>query len=259
MKQEVNSGSQTVDRALVVLNAVVAASGPVTLDRATALAGLHRSIVYRLLRSLEGGGYVARDEEAGGYGIGPTLLALSVSVAQRFDIGSFVRPAMEQIVEEFGETVSLHVHNGDMRICVEVAEGTHAIRRMIPVGESHSVYIGETGRALLSLLSDSEIASVLERAHADGHDREQIAKAVEQTRLNGYFIGIGTRTADVGAISVPIVGLDGTRYALTVSGPAGRWGEDAMTAAAPVICGLLQQVQRKLTKGTSGAPRKRRG
>jgi IclR family acetate operon transcriptional repressor len=249
LKTEASGGAQTVDRALNVLNVLVNSSGPVTLDRITGLAGLHRSIVYRLLRSLENAGYVARSEEGGGYGIGPTLLAMSVSVAQRFDVGSLVRPAMEQIVEEFGETVSLHVHNGDRRICVEVAEGTHPIRRMIPVGESHPVYVGETGRALLATMSDNEVSRLIEMARADGQDVDSLREGIEQTRLHGYFIGIGTRTADVGAISVPLSSLDGPRYALTVSGPAGRWGEVAMAAAAPRIIEVLQTLQGKRPKG----------
>jgi DNA-binding IclR family transcriptional regulator len=255
VKQDTNGGSQTVDRALAVLNALVDANGPVTLDRITALTGLHRSIVYRLLRSLESAGYVVRGGEVGGYGIGPTLLAMSVSVARRFDIGSFVRPAMDQIVEEFGETVSLHIHSADRRICVEVAEGTHAIRRMIPIGESHAVYIGETGRALLSSMPDTEVSSQLEQAAAAGHDPDQIRNGVEYTRLKGFFIGIGTRTADVGAISIPMTGLDGSLYALTVSGPAGRWGEAAMQAAVPRIMELLRPVQGKLAQGARNNPR----
>lgn len=256
MKQETNGGSQTVDRALMVLDTLVSANEPMTLDKLTAMAGLHRSVVYRLLRSLEAAGYVARNEEAGGYGVGPSLLSMSVAIAQRFDIGSFVRPAMDEIVDAFGETVSLHVQSGDRRVCVAVAEGTHPIRRMIPVGESHPVYVGETGRALLALMPDGEVAAWLNKARADGQDADQLMAGVEQARRHGFFIGIGERTVEVGAISVPILGLDGTRYALTVSGPSGRWGDAAMKAAAPTVVALLEPVQRKLSGGGRRTPRR---
>lgn len=72
MRHDNGIGSQTVDRALAVLTLLVEAKGSITLDRLTAMAGMHRSNVYRLLRSLEGAGFVTRDGEAGGYNVGPT-------------------------------------------------------------------------------------------------------------------------------------------------------------------------------------------
>nr|WP_272870656.1 IclR family transcriptional regulator [Agrobacterium tumefaciens] len=249
VKQENGTGSQTVDRALAVLTLLVEAKGSVTLDRLTAMAGMHRSNVYRLLRSLEGAGFVVRDGEAGGYNVGPTLLAMSVSIAQRFDIGSFVRPAMNAIVSEFGETVSLHVRSGDRRVCVEVAEGTHAIRRMIPVGESHPIYVGETGRALLSAMTPSDVSEQLEKASAAGQDADFISQGIEQSRANGFFIGIGIRTPEVGAVSIPLTGIDGSLFAVTISGPSGRWSEAAMRAAAPRITELLLPVRNELAQG----------
>ncbi len=245
-KLDGSGGSQTVDRALAVLQAVVSGNAFLPLDRIASTVGLHRSAVYRVLRSLESAGYVARDPVGGGYGIGSTLLAMGVEVASRLDVRGTVRPAMERMVQTFGETVSLHVRNGKRRICIEVVDGVHPIRRMVPVGEAHPVYAGETGRALLAGLSGAEAGAAITAAAAAGLDIDRLRSDIEQTRRDGWFIGIGTRTPDVGAISIPLHGPDGAPNALTVSGPANRWGRDAMRAAAPEIMRIIQPIARRL-------------
>ncbi|MBP5980785.1 MAG: IclR family transcriptional regulator [Halomonas sp.] len=235
MKQASSGGSQTVDRALTVLNVIVDAEESVSLERVSAVAELHRSIVYRLLRSLESAGYVARQEEGGGYRVGPRLVAMSVSVARRFDLGSILRPVMQELVERFGETVSLHMLSGHRRVCVDVAEGTHPVRRVIPIGENHPAFAGETGRALLACLSPKELAPQLEYALEQGVDVNALQRDIERTRQDGFFIGVGTRTPGVGSVSIPLAGFDGTFNALTISGPADRWSRESMQSAIPVI------------------------
>lgn len=246
MKQASSGGSQTVDRALTVLNVVVDAGESVSLERVAAATELHRSIVYRLLRSLENAGYVARQEEGGGYRVGPRLVAMSVSVARRFDLGSVLRPVMQELVEQFGETVSLHMLSGHRRVCIDVAEGTHPVRRVIPVGENHPAFAGETGRALLACLAPEELAPQLEIAREQGGDVQALQHDLERTRQQGFFIGVGTRTPGVGSVSISLAGFDRTFNALTISGPADRWSREAIQAAIPVIMERLTPIHQYL-------------
>lgn len=246
LRRQSNGGSQTVDRALAVLGAVVMREGPVPLDQVASLVGLHRSVVYRLLRSLEAAGYMLRDAVAGGYSAGPVLLSMSVSIANRIDVRSVVRPAMERIVREFGETASLHLRSGNQRVCIEVVDGTHPVRRMVPIGEAHPLHAGETGRALLSGMTSAELELVMATAANAGVDSDQLLADIEHVRAKGWFVGLGTRTPDVGSISIPIRGLDGALHALTVSGPASRWGDDNIMAALPKIEEILRPVKEQL-------------
>jgi DNA-binding IclR family transcriptional regulator len=239
-------GSQTVDRALVVLRIVASEGRPVSLEDVVSRSGLHKSIAYRLLRSLENSGFIGRDPIVGGYTVAATFLSLSVLAVSRIDIRGRARPMMEDIVSHFGETVSLHIRSGDLRVCVDVVEGSHPVRRMVPVGETLPLYAGETGRVLMSELSDAELALPMAAAAKADLDSERIRADVVRTRQQGYFIGIGVRTPDVGSMSVPIYGSVGILGALTISGPASRWNRAAMKAALPVILAGVETVSTAL-------------
>lgn len=239
-------GSQTVDRALVVLNLIASEASPVSLDELAARVGLHRSIVYRLVRSLENAGFVSRDSAQGGYTYGPALFSIGVKINSRFDIRGLFRPLMEEIVQRFGETASLHVRSGDQRVCVDVVEGVHAIRRVVPVGETLPIYAGETGRALLSMLPDTEVSAYVDAAANAGADANALKRDIRAIRKDGHIVGIGIRTPDVGTLSIPLRGPGTLAAALTISGPVSRWNGAVMEAAVPDILSIIEPAQRSL-------------
>lgn len=240
------TGTQTVDRALEALSLIVTEGRLLSLEHITARLGISKSACYRLLRSLESAGFIARDRGLGGYGVASKFLSLSVIAASRIDVRRAARPAMERIVVRFGETASLHIRSSDRRVCVEVVEGTHPVRRVIPIGENHPLYAGETGRALMSGLAEAELVETLRAAVAAGMDERQIRDDLVRVRNAGFFIGIGVRTPGVGSISLPIQGAMGIAGALTVSGPANRWNTAAMRRAAPAILAEVQAISQTI-------------
>ncbi|WP_036050979.1 IclR family transcriptional regulator [Bradyrhizobium sp. Tv2a-2] len=249
-----SGGSQTVDRALVVLKIIASGNRPVLLEEVAARAGLHKSIAYRLLRSLENAGFIGRDQSVGGYVVAATFLSLSVLCVSRLDIRGRARPMMEKIASDHGETVSLHVRVGESRVCVDVVEGTYAVRRVIPIGETLPLFAGETGRALMSELSGPELDPLLRAAVQADLDPVKLKADIVRTRQQGYFIGIGVRTPDVGSISVPVYGSVGILGAVTISGPASRWGRSAMRAALSSILSSVESV----TTALGGIPASKR-
>lgn len=250
MEAEKSGGAQTVDRALDVLSTIVLEGKPLLLEDLAARAGLSRSVTYRLVRSLENAGYIRRDPQVGGYTIGAKFLSMSILTSSRIDLRRAARAAMEAVVALHGETVSLHVRSGDQRVCVDTVEGVHAIRRVIPVGETLPLFAGETGRVLLSELSPPEVAPFIDAAEKAGLDVGRLRSDLLRIREQGYFIGIGERTPDVGSISLPIYGSVGVLGALTVSGPASRWSRSAMKAALPSIF----EIVRGVSVGLGGQP-----
>jgi len=247
-------GAQTVDRALVVLRVIATEPHPVSLDEVATRAGLHKSVAYRLVRSLENAGFIRRDPPAGGYEIAATFLSLSVLAVSRIDLRRHARSAMEQIVARHGETASLHIRSGDQRVCVDVVEGVHPIRRVVPIGETLPLFAGETGRVLMSELPQRDLLTQLQAAAATGLDPDKLRNDVVRTRQQGYFIGIGERTPGVGSLSAPIYGSVGILGALTISGPASRWTRQAMKAALPSILACLQPVATALGATTPPSP-----
>ncbi|MGH1561240.1 IclR family transcriptional regulator [Mumia sp. DW29H23] len=96
-------GSQTLERGLLVLQVVADAPGA-TAAEVTARAGLHRSIVHRLLVSLERTGYVERDA-AGRYRVGRTLTTLADRSRPR--LHPVAEPILRALAVDLDATASL--------------------------------------------------------------------------------------------------------------------------------------------------------
>ncbi|MBG6224057.1 urocanate hydratase [Arthrobacter sp. CAN_A2] len=129
------SSTRTVERALVLLGAVCAA-GSLTLADAAREADLSASTALRLLRTLEGTGFVRRDA-AGAYRPGLRVVQLGAQALGHESLVSLAEPALERLVERTGESAYLSVpsHDGE-GVYLAMREGTHSVRHASWVGRS---------------------------------------------------------------------------------------------------------------------------
>ena len=140
--------SQTLDRGLACLDLVAVADRPVSVDAAAAALGVHRSIVYRLLRTLELRRLVERDRD-GDYVPGPYLAVLSRSV--RRSLRSAAAPVLASLAERLHMTAFLVVADGDEAVTIDSVEprslDAHVAYRP---GTRHPIDRGAPGLALLA-------------------------------------------------------------------------------------------------------------
>lgn len=116
---------------------------------ATALAGeldLNRTVVHRLVSTLESHGLVRRDDDAR-IGLGTGLLGLAGAVRPWLRAGA--TPALRRLADDVGATAHLTVVDGGEALAVAVVEPTwtdfHVAYR---VGARHPLDRGAAGRAL---------------------------------------------------------------------------------------------------------------
>jgi DNA-binding IclR family transcriptional regulator len=140
--------SQTLDRGLACLDFVAAADHPVSVDVTAEALGLHRSIVYRLLRTLEIRRLVERDPN-GDFLPGPYLAVLSRSV--RRSLRAAAAPVVANLAEELQMTAFLVVADGDEAVTIDSVEprslNAHVAYRP---GTRHAIDRGAPGLALLA-------------------------------------------------------------------------------------------------------------
>ena len=140
--------SQTLDRGLACLEFVAVADRAVSVDAAATSLGLHRSIVYRLLRTLELRRLVERDRD-GDYLPGPYLAVLSRSV--RPSLRSAAAPVLSSLAERLHMTAFLVVADGDEAVTIDSVEprslDAHVAYRP---GTRHPIDRGAPGLALLA-------------------------------------------------------------------------------------------------------------
>lgn len=143
-------GAQTVDRALRILRSFLSGSPRKSLQAIAQEQGLHKSIAFRLLRSLEEQGFVQQDPVTKEYRLGLTLLELGEAARAGLDMRQEALPFIAELVQQTGETAYLTVRSGSEAVCVEVQESPSAVRVAYRVGLRHPLHLGAAGKVLLA-------------------------------------------------------------------------------------------------------------
>jgi DNA-binding IclR family transcriptional regulator len=218
--------SQTLDRGLRILEHLAAAAAPRPVAEVAAAVGLHRSITYRLLRTLEDHQLVERDA-AGHYRLGLGMAALARGV--RTDLQAAALPRLDALAAELGMTAFLVVRAGEEAVTVASVEphdtAAHVAYRP---GTRHAVGRGAPGLALL-----------MPQAPAPG-DRDALTAA----RRAGWASSHGEVVPGLRSVAAPVLGPDGgARAAVAVvyvddGVEVDRVGRSVARAAAEVTAAL---------------------
>ncbi|MBT2497729.1 helix-turn-helix domain-containing protein [Agromyces sp. ISL-38] len=175
------AGSQTLSRGIRMLEILAAADRNLSIDELASALGVHRSVAYRLLRTLEDHGLVSRDA-AGRLALGTGLAALASGVAR--DLQQLALPELNDVANELGMTCLLAVLvDTDEAVTLVSASPrqTVAVVSYRP-GHRHPITRGGPGKAILLGLPESawpsdvpdelrrEIADSRARGYARSHD-----------------------------------------------------------------------------------------
>jgi DNA-binding IclR family transcriptional regulator len=142
--------SQTLSRGIRVLELLADAREALTIDDVARGLDIHRSIAYRLLRTLEHHGLVVRD--AGGrVELGPRMAALAAGVAH--DLQAEALPELTGAANDLGMTCFVTVLDHDECVTLVSVEPRHAVASVAQrPGTRHRVTVGAPGKAILSAL-----------------------------------------------------------------------------------------------------------
>ena len=139
--------SQTLDRGIRILEHLAATGAPQPIGDIAAALGLHRSIAYRLVRTLEDHQLVDRDA-AGHYRLGLGMAGLARGV--RADLQTAALPRLTALVAELGMTAFLVVRAGDEAVTLASVEPHDTAAHIVYLpGARHPVDQGATGLALV--------------------------------------------------------------------------------------------------------------
>lgn len=150
--------SQTLSRGLSALEIIAEADKPVGIAEVAARLGLHRSIAYRIVRTLEEHRLVVRTE-AGGLVPGPRLAALARAAAR--DLQSAALPELTATANELGMTAFVAVLDADEVIALVSVEPKHAVAPVVQrPGTRHPLHRGAPGAAIQAALTPEERAAL---------------------------------------------------------------------------------------------------
>lgn len=238
---------QSVERAVRLLRAVAAASGPgATATELAARCGLNRATAWRLLVTLESQRLVAVDAETGRYTVGPGVADLTGG-SHVAALVAAARPTLEHLAAATGETAALAVDGpAGLTYVDEVAPA--AVVAAAWRGRSVPLHATSTGKVLLAFSGDAVLVALLDaglRAYTATTvtDPALLRAELEATRRRGYAVCGGEYETSAYGVSAPV--LDGAgrlRAVLSVWGPADRVTEDRFAALGTLVAATARQL-----------------
>jgi DNA-binding IclR family transcriptional regulator len=194
--------SQTLERALDVLSLLADGRGRSSREIADEV-GLHRSIVYRILRTFEDRSMVAR-AASGRYQLGLGLAALAGSGLGALQAD--VELVLQELADATGTTAVFCTGQLDQTVVLTSARPQRKPASvMISAGSRFPLRSGAPGAAILSLAPLSE----------DDSDETRLARQTGYTHSKGEpFVGVETA-------AVPLRLVNGEAAALAVVAPIG--------------------------------------
>lgn len=204
--------SQTLDRGLRVLKVLAASPEGLTVTELSHRLEVNRTVVYRLISTLEQHGLVRRDARSRLFvGLGVLHLASGVQPLLR----DLAMPVLRRLAESLGSTAHLTVADGDEALALAVVEPTwtdfHVSYR---VGARHPLTQGAAGKAIGLL---------------EGDDAYAVTSGELQTGARG--------------LAAPVRGVDGLRASVGIVTLDGSIDEDVV---APQVIAAAGEVGERL-------------
>jgi DNA-binding IclR family transcriptional regulator len=238
---------QSVDRAVVLLQAVAAASGrEATAPSLAEACGLNRATAWRILTTLEGHGVVRHDRRSGQWSVGAAVAEIARAVAGP-DLVALAEPVLARLSARTGETADLAVLRGrDLAYVAEVRPA--AILSAEWLGRTVPLHATSTGKALLAFLGEGELHRLLPAvltAHTATTltDLDALAAELAQTRRRGYATCRGELEPHLHGVSAPVLDRSGrVRGVVSVWGPDVRVTEDRLPDLGALAVGAAAEV-----------------
>ena len=242
---------RALERLIAILEAVADQPSDATTTSIASRVGLSLSTTSRLVRELEQQSLIERTYEGGPYTLGRRFLALARSAIQPASLINAALPVMEDLRDSTEETVSLHVRQRDLRVCIAQAESRRQVRRVVPVGFEVGINVGATGEVLLAGFPAPDLAAYVESLGLSQTDRAGLDVRLEQIRRDGWALTVDQVEQGLSGLAVAVNAGDDTIAALSISGPSARWTVSVMRATVPEVLEGARRISLRLAGDSS--------
>jgi len=251
---------QSLDRGLVILEAVSRSSEPVSLAELTNLLGIDRSSAFRLANTLKRRGFLAYPTGRKDYILGSALWRL----AHQYDWGTMLirvsRDGLKELASRTNETAHLAIREGKHALFIDHATVNHVIAVSGQTGEMVPLYCTAHGKALLADFDYQELRSIFGRAPLQNHTKQttrsvaQLAETCVQIKAQGYACDDGEYQEGVRCVAAPIRAHGGMIIgSIGISAPLQRFPKDRYRACGDEVCAAAAEISAKFSAQTKEA------
>jgi IclR family transcriptional regulator, acetate operon repressor len=231
--------SQTVHRAIAVLNLFRNSAEPLGISAIARSTGLKLPTAHRLVRGLVAEGFMAQDPVSERYRLGPAIVVLAQQARTTSGL-ELVQPMIEQLAERCGESVSISTRHANT-VLVVLRSATHTgLRFEHPAGGTIEIHASGMGKVLLAHSPDtlskavSRLGALQRFTPTTITDPAALISELEAVRVDGYATNNEERHAGVTGLAAPIPQQPVT-YAIGIQGPTIRLTPERIQQLVPAL------------------------
>ena len=229
-------------RSFALLEIVVNAQSPLSLDDITVALGLPKPSVFRILNLLKGADLLRREPTSKRYTVGPRLTAFAVDLWRSNMLRLQWHRALEDAVAQIGESCNLTLLENNQVLYLDRVETNHPLRLHLETGTRVPLHCTASGKLFLSAMSSADARRLLGGEPYARFTAKTIVKfaALETDLAKVRRTSIGThdceRFDDSVAIAVPVPGPDGAIFAaVAMHAPSSRASIKTCMKFVPVL------------------------
>lgn len=233
------SGPRAGMRVLYLLVELANRRQEVPLSELAVSLNLPRASLHRLLRMLEGAGYLKN--RVGNYTLGPKAFELARMIVSRgggTDLLHVARPVMRNLLDLIGETVILAVLSESRRemVYADVLIVDSPLRYAVPAGDRRPLYSGASGKAVLAFFPPAELQAYISQVEYIAYTPsttppETLPPILAKVRRDGVIVEEGGHHIGALAVASPVFNYAGEAFgAIIVAGPNERMGPHTQVA-----------------------------
>jgi DNA-binding IclR family transcriptional regulator len=240
---------QSLDRGLVILEAVGKSREPVSLGQLTSVIGIDRSSVFRLANTMKRRGFLANSGTGKDYILGAAVWRLSRQYDWTKMLATIAHDHLKALAISTNETAHLAVREGKRALFVDHVAANHVISIAGQTGELVPLYCTSHGKALLADFDAPLLKTLFGTAALEAHTKQtivsvkELAKACAEIKLRGYAMDDAEYMEGVRCVAAPIRDKDGAVIgSIGISAPMTRFPKERYQVCAREVLDAARQI-----------------
>lgn len=218
---------------------------------------LPRASVFRMLHTLEQGGFVERADDGVSFKLGLSVLRLGFELLSGMELTEHGRSIIEELRDRSGYSAHIVVRDAREVVFIAKAMGASALFQSVQVGARLPAHATVLGRLLLSDLDMKALHSLYPEPELPRHAPAtpttlvQLKALIDRDRQAGFGVSMGGFESGISTVAAPVFNERGeVSAAISVTVPQSRIDDPVLT---PLIA-MVREAAAKLTERISHLP-----
>jgi DNA-binding IclR family transcriptional regulator len=249
-----SSRSDEVGVLIKSMNLLVSlADGPLSVVKLSERTGVSKPTVYRILNTLDSGGFVIRDPVRREYSLGPALIGLGRATRNSAELIRRVRPYLRELHDKYNETINLGVLSHGKIIYLDILESRERLRVTVPMVVANNYHTTALGKAILAAMPEDSALKMIDEETLPMRTRntlisqEQLLTTIRKSRSFGYAIDNEEDEIGFRCVAAPILNSNNFPIAaISVTAPTSHRSLQDFATIGQFLIGVCSRLKKTI-------------